>query len=291
MIPPTVLARWREVAVGAAVAGVLVGLWASGRMPAAVAATLLLGAATVWLGWGARASIRQVADVRVADRRERRETALRAALLEQLDECRRWLSRRPEMGVDTDWVANLQRRPPALDSLNRLLRSHSMNPAARSCLLARIGAVAEWADTARDGATREPGDEFWRDSDRQNAWWREWERQLEIRQEILGLVLGAATEDGLSQLVKEFADDKWLEPRVHPISRVSTEAGEVLQLGLPPWPSDEAWAEWSPRTRDERAQLLAAAKQERINEALQQGSNPNEGTDGLVSTPPPTPDL
>jgi len=274
-------------ALGAAVAvGVIVASWFTGKATPGVAATLFLGVATVWLGWGARQSIRQAAHFRVADRRERREAALRAALLEQLDECRLWVGHPPQPGApasnELGWTT------PPFEFVRALLRSEEVDPECRARLLWRIGQLTA---SARGRQARLNADIGGGPVGGPLPWHDIWPREVDLRQEMVGLLLGAAAQCGFDGLVASFREDPWIEPIAGPILRVHTETQEVTQAHLPPWPSDPAYAPWSPQAQDERAHLLEMAKRNRINEARQQGSNPGEGTDGLVSTPPRTLDL
>ncbi len=276
------------VAIVFAAALVAGAAWSAGVAAAGVVATLCLGAATVWLGWQSRKAIQQVADFRAQEALDRAETALRAALLEQLDECRAWVRWEPNYSDGQRAQRVLQQRLPVFDHLRDLLQRESINPDCRGRLLWRMNQLTEWVEEkSRRWAlgTPDPNDVAWRN---------DWPIQVDRHQEIVGLLLGAAAQNGFHELVGAFRNDQWLQPSpVHgtEIERKSLDMQEVAAGRLPPWPSDTAFAPWSPAARDELAKRLQAALTERMTQSMQQGLGLPYPDGSGVSAPPKTPDL
>jgi hypothetical protein len=91
------------------------------------------------------------------------------------------------------------------------------------------------------------------------------------RQEVAGLLLGAASVRGHSELVAALRVQGALIPQPWKPSRVDNEVGEVTQGGMPPYPEGAAYQPWSPSAQDARAERVNAARSEQINAALRAG--------------------
>ncbi len=267
----------------------LIASWVTKSPTPSVAAALFLGAATVWLGWGARQSIRQAADFRVQDKRDRRERSFRAALLEQLDQCRMWLRWEPNHSDRQRAQKVLKHHLPVWHRLGDLLERETIDPACRARLLWRLHQLVEWVEEkgeAWDVVDVQHHHPLANDAD----WGSQWATQIDRHQEIVGLLLGAATQSGFTELVEAFRHDVWLQPIPGPIPRASTEIGEVMQGRLPPWPADPAYEPWAPAARDRRAARVLAAQEQHLAPAMRKNLGPLAGPGGTVSVPLKTPD-
>lgn len=264
------------------VAGVVVAIIAA----AGVVATLCLGAATVWLGCQSRRAIQQAADFRAQEALDRREAALRAALLEQLDECRAWFRWEPNYSDSQRAEKALQTRLPAFDRVMDLIQHESIDRECRARLLWRMNQLTEWVEEKSQRwalGTTDPDDVAWR---------KDWPVQVDRHQEIVGLLLGAAAQNGFHELVGAFRKDQWLQPSPVPgreIDRTSLDRQEVAAGRLPPWPSDSAYAPWSPATRDDCAKRLQAALTERLGQSMKQGFGLGYPGSGSIGPQPKTP--
>lgn len=274
-------------AIIAAAVVVAAALLTTGIGAAGVVATLCLGAATVWLGWQSRRAIQQAADFRAQKAIDRKETALRAALLEQLDECRAWARWEPNYSDSQRAQKALQTRLPAFDRVRDLMQHESIDPDCRARLLWRMNQLTEWVEEKSQRwalGSSDPDDVAWRN---------DWPIQVDHHQEIVGLLLGAAAQNGFHELVGAFRNDQWLQPSPVPgreIDRRSLDRQEVAAGRLPPWPSDTAYAPWSPATRDDLAKRLQAALTERLGQSMKQGLGLPYPDGSGVSVPPKTPD-
>ena len=75
------------------------------------------------------------------------------------------------------------------------------------------------------------------------------------------------------------------------VTRVNNEVAEVTQARLPPWPEDQAYALWSPQSRDEQGQQVSAALRDRIAASMRQSLGLTYPESSPVTNPPMTPDL
>lgn len=223
---------------------------------------------------------------RTLDHRDRRETALRAALLEQLEECRAWVRWEPNFSDSDRAEKECQTRLPAFDRLTDLLQQESIDPECRARLLWRMNQLAEWVEEKSQRwalGTSDPDAVAWRN---------DWPIYVDRHQEIVGLLLGAAAQNGFHELVGAFRKDQWLQPSPVPgreIDRTSLDRQEVAAGRLPPWPSDTAYSCWSPTARDDLAKRSQAALTERAGQSMKQGLGLGNPDGGSIGTQPKTP--
>lgn len=254
------------VALIAAAVVVAAALLTTGIGAAGVVATLCLGAATVWLGWQSRRAIQQAADFRAQEATDRREGRLRAALLEQLDECRLWQRWNPDL-KEGDWSQKiLQQHEPGSDKLRSLLASEAVDAQCRDRLLWRVDDLENWVAEHRTE---------WTVSEIPvvmdgGHWGSEWTQQLDHHVEIVRLLLGCAENWKLDGLVREFDGNRWLEPPPGTLGLPSSEDQDIAQ-GLPPWPSAGAFARWSPAAWSDRLQKASAARRSATIDAAPHG--------------------
>ena len=277
----------RVASIMVAAAVLAVAIWWKGVELGLIVATVYLGLATVWLGSASRNAIAQAEHFRAEDRRLASERHFRAALLEQLDECRLWKRWRPQYS-DEFWARKtLAQHKPTFLRLRKLLELEDIDGQCRVRLLWRIDQLSQEAEEAR---------QEWDTSEQGTGihiaiqdWFTEWSLSMDRHQEVAGLVMGAALKAGLTSLVDSFDGDYMFEP-VPGIKRVDNETAERTQAQLPPWPSDQAFARWSPAARDETAEKVQKALSDRMLQAQAQGLSLTY-PDGPTSNPPRTCDL
>lgn len=144
-------------------------------------------------------------------------------------------------------------------AVERLIGSVPLDFACFSRLLARLAKVRVWTYSK------------WVPMGGGGDWGSEWHWQVTQRQEVVGLLLGAASDRGHHELVTALRGHSALRPIPWKPSRVETEVGEVTQGGMPPYPEGAAYQPWSPSAQDAWADKISAATSERISAAIRQG--------------------
>ena len=210
--------------------------------------TLALAAVTVWL----------ILDARHARKEERlghQRTAFRAALVEQLENCRPWSA--ASTGLEGP-VERLQGWEPSFQALSRLLGTVDVPGELAAYLVWAIAMVREDNDRAQPGAAP-MGPE--------NHWVHEGFTPaailaiLERLQTTACLLACEARRRGFRDIAEAFPQDApwllWLHPRIWQSGlRASTAQGEAVILFGPGLPQDSAYQGCLPEARDHLAQQL-----------------------------------
>ncbi|MHB8460265.1 MAG: hypothetical protein ACYDAK_08550 [Candidatus Limnocylindrales bacterium] len=223
-------------------------------------ATFALAVVTVWLGWQAKTQVEETRIARAQDLAERRRAAIRGAIAEAVENCRRWLSHEPRTTSDPRRIV-----PTALDSaaLTALLgsldlpsdlvayfvwaRGHAQNLAARYANLA--GTVSEKVTINDPDFSQLQGT---------------WQQQLDILQSIACLLRAHATTDpALAVAATGYQFRYWLTAREAPPNARAQEYPMLrAHSGAPEFPSSSpAYASCSPEARDTEGAAIGAATQ------------------------------
>jgi hypothetical protein len=204
-------------------------------------ATFALGAATVWLGWQTRQARTEARD---ADEKR----VLRAALAEQLDNCRKWVSHDPARGEPSyDW---LRGAIPRLDALGAMIQQLALPADLVPYLVWVIGTI----------------DELWAQIDRTLNWPvgpdgmlvvnekalpNEWRVMVERLQVAAALVAGEARRRGFDDVAAPHDLSPWVVPLEWEAGgREMTSMNDAAMRGASPFPSNPAYASAAPGARD-----------------------------------------
>jgi hypothetical protein len=215
-------------------------------------ATLALGGATVWLGWQTRQ-----ARVEAHSTDERR--ILRAALAEQLNNCRMWVTHDPARGQPSfEW---LRGAAPRLHSLQAMIQELELQADLVPYLVWLIGTL----------------DELWTQIDRTLNWPvgpdgiltvneerlpDEWRVMVERLQVAAALVAGEARRRGFDDLAAPHELSPWVIPRAwEERGRELMSTNDIPFRGAPPFPADPAFARAAPAARDEAGAETAERQQ------------------------------
>lgn len=223
----------------------------------ATTATLILAILTGVLAVAAFVAIGVNMWLQHQERRRLEEAVFRAAIIEQVDECRAWVSAPPGLQDHAD--IGLIERLPHFKAVEALMAFVPLELSCFSRLLDRIARAKGWTY------------EKWAGSAGSQDWSSEWHWQVTQRQEVAGLLLGAATVCGHHDLVTALRGHSALQPIPWKPSRTETEAGQVTQGGVPPYPDWAAYQPWSPSAQDAWADRVGAAMQEHITAAMGPG--------------------
>lgn len=239
------------VAIVIAAALVAVAAWVGSAGTAGVVATLCLGAATVWLGWQSRRAIQQAADFRVQEKQDRMETALRAALVEQTENCRHWLSHDP-MVIHEQVDDVLLGWSPAFTRFEQLVADVDLPPALLTQLLWLVAAAKDanhlCHELLKDGMAAE---QLLTQTDWHLAWWR----QLDHLQAIACYFMAEAKRLGFADLAATFGAGPWFGPQVCP-SPTSGSPTVSIRYSRPAELTDPAYAGCTQAARAATAQQL-----------------------------------
>jgi hypothetical protein len=231
----------------------------------ATTATLILAILTGVLAVAAFGAILVNLQLHRAELREREAAAFRAAIIEQLEECRAWVGAPPERQANA--ARRLVLRRPQFAAVGNLMATVTLEQPCLDRLMARVAGVRDWSEQQSElvsASSSQP--------DANPTEWAEvWHLQVTRRQEVAGLLLGAATVRGHFELAATLRRHPALVPRPWKPSRAETEVGEVTQGGMPPYPDGAAYQPWSPSAQDAWAERVSAAMSEQINVALQAG--------------------
>jgi len=222
--------------------------------PLAVA-TVVLALFTGWLALEARWSRKQ-------DKHEKQRLAFRAALFEQLDNCRLWLSHPPDRGVAM--LEYMQGRAPKFEAVEALLGAVDL-PSDLAAYV--VWLVAETRDVHGqfDKRLTPPiiADDLLRPDKFRDEWW-----VLVDRIQVLASLLQVAAEKrGLRGVLPP--NSRWLRPLPGPAEgRTLTEANDLAMRGAPPWPA--GFEKAKPAKRDHEGAALAAQQHAQLADSLGQ---------------------
>jgi hypothetical protein len=213
--------------------------------------TLALAVATFWLGWQARRQVVAFREGRVADLAEQRRSAMRAAIAEAVENCRRCLSHEPRTETaDSRQVIGI---PPDFAALTALLGSMDLPPDlvayliwARGHAQALSGRYGRLVDETW-GGVRNSATAF-------NQLRGVWNEQLDILQSIACLLRAHAGGDPtLEPSSTGFEFRQWLTAREGPPNARLQTYAMILRphYGAPEFPSSKSeYAVCAPEARD-----------------------------------------
>lgn len=188
-------------------------------------ATFVLGIATVWLGWQTRQARVEARDADV-------KRVVRAALVEQLDNCRMWVSHDPARGQPSfDWLRGAK---PRLHAMESMLQSLALPADLVPYLVWLIGTIDElW--TQIDGTLN------WRVGPtgtltvNQERLPNEWRVMVERLQVAAGLVGGEARRRGFDDLAAPHDLSPWVVvPEWEERGRELMSVTDAAYRGAPP---------------------------------------------------------
>jgi hypothetical protein len=190
-------------------------------------ATFVLAGVSVWntleVGW------------------RQQRSAVRAALLEQYDNTRRWHQSRP--GVRTTLAEKLTTQPTPTNALEQFIIRVDLPPDLTALLVWLIEQIdvqqQQYADDYADAATHHLAK-------------KAWDVQLDHLQTIVQLVAGhASSRWSLRAAARSFAGAPWLNPVPGvPDWRENSRKEQEVQRGRPPFPSGAPYAAAHPHARD-----------------------------------------
>jgi hypothetical protein len=203
--------------------------------------TFGLGMATVWLGWQTRQ-----ARIEAQSTDERR--ILRAALAQQLDNCRLWVTRDPARGEAS--FERLRRATPRLEALQSMIHRLDLQADVVLYIVWLIGTINDWwaqidhtlnTPTGPNGTPRV----------NQQGLPDEWRVMVERLQVAAALVAGEARRRGFDDLAGPYDKSPWVVvPMWEERGRQSVSMTDVSSRGAPPFPADSSFAEATPTARD-----------------------------------------
>jgi hypothetical protein len=210
--------------------------------------TVVLAGATVWLARESRKD-------RIEQRNERERRLLRAALLEQIDNCRQWTQGHPG-----DLQVAQMRPDPSVARLTELLEGLSLPPDlavfltwARGDLAAHYRAHKSAVASSLHGAN--VGIAAPRFS------------MVDLLQEVTCLIRAHARSMGHRVVADGLASTQWEVPE-GPNDRPRNYELQVKAGHRPPWPSGDAYGVCSPAQRDEAANAEVARQMGVLTEQL-----------------------
>lgn len=228
------------------------------------AVALMTGAlaiATFWLAWEARTARREA-------REEDQRRILRAALAEQLDNCRAWASRDPARGEPA--VRGLQGAEPRLAAIAGLLDRLDLQPDLVAYLIWLTSAVGDhWGriESAIGGLPETWGSNppaLSVDAPTFAQLGDDWRVMVERLQVLAAVTAAEARRRGLNDVARTHDAVLWtiVPERPERWRELMTLGGAAF--GQPPFPADPAFASASPTSRDR----AGAATGERQRAAL-----------------------
>ncbi len=245
-------------------------------------ATLAMAIATLWLGWQARRQVVEFREGRAEELAELRRNAMRAAIAEAVENCRRCLSYEPK----TQTADSRQVVPQPLDfaALAGLLGSTDLPPDLVAYLI--------WARGHAQALATRYGrlvDETWggvlNSSSAFNQIRGIWDQQLDVLQSVACLLRAHAGSDAsLAPAATGFEFRQWLAAREGPPhARVETYQ-MVLRphYGAPEFPSSRsAYAACAPEARDLEGAEIGEATRAAIAKPGQELMDQLRHTSGL----------
>jgi len=217
--------------------------------------TGLLAAATFWLAWEARKARREAS-------REDERRILRAALSEQLDNCRAWTSRDPARGEPA--IRNLRGAEPRLAAVTVLLDRLDLPPDLVAYLIWLTSTIGDhWGRIEKllDELAR-----IWgagRDGARESRLMDDWRVMVEHLQVLAALTVAEARRRDLVEVAKPNDVVPWTVVSQRPERWRELLALDGFGRGDPPFPTDPAFVSVAPSARD-RAGASTGARQEAV---------------------------
>ncbi len=215
--------------------------------------TLALALATGWMA-------REIRQERIETAKERVRGALRAALMEQLENARRWHTAKPDRKGDDP---NEYKFPaPAFDQLSALARDVDLPADVAAYLIWLVADVHRaWAAYM---AMLDQVQGTYHGVVEKNEARRIWGLGLDHLQVITGLVAGELRRRGHAADAEVTGRVLWMLPETWPGGRATTMVAQVTYMSAPKFPADPTFTQDSPAGRDQRAAEISAASRARL---------------------------
>lgn len=230
--------------------------------------TLVLAGVTVGLIVDARTGRREERRDREAatleERRERDAAHFRAALIEQIENCRHWYSHNPTGGAPA--VVFLRNWEPSFGELTHLLGSVDM-PGELTAYLVWLTADTRFRNGLLQNEFRVLAPDIPRVQDI-------WNVELDRLQAVASLLHAETERRKLEDVANAFDPTArwlpWLKPRIRPSEFVVTaELSDETYFGAPPWPSDPAYKKCSVAERNHVATELWEQSKAEVKSRMQ----------------------
>ncbi len=219
-------------------------------------ATLALAVATGWMA-------REIRKERIESSRGKVRGALRAALMEQLEDTRRWHSAKPDRrGDDPDEYRFAE---PVTDQLTALARDVDLPADVAAYLMWLVADVRRiWAMYT---AMLDQVKGTYHGVVEKNEARRLWGLGLDHLQVVTGLIAGELRRRDHDADAAIIGSVVWMAPETWPGGRATTMVAQTTYMGAPRFPSDPAFAVDSPASRDQRAAESSLASRARLRES------------------------
>jgi hypothetical protein len=216
-------------------------------------ATLALALVTGWMA-------REIRKERIDTAKEKVRGALRSALMEQLENARRWHTAKPDRkGYDPDEYRFAE---PVMEQLNTLARDVDLPSDLAGYLIWLVAHVRRtWAEYA---AMLDKADETDQKILDRVEVRRVWGLGLDDVQVLAGLVACELTRRGHAADAAVIQSVPWMLPEKWGEGRTSTMITFVTYMGAPRFPASPFFAPQSPGSRDKRAAEVSAATAEHL---------------------------
>ena len=216
-------------------------------------ATLALAGATVWMA-------REIRTERIESQKERVRGALRAALMEQLENTRRWYVAKPDRKGDN--TEDYRFAEPVLVELAALARDVDLPGDAAAYLMWLVADVRRvWAEY---NAMLDKVTGTYHGVVEKNEARRVWGLGFDHLQVITGLVAAELRRRSHKPDATVVESVIWMLPESWAGGRTNTMVAQTTYLAAPKFPADPAFAEFSASARDQHAAEIAAATQARL---------------------------
>lgn len=192
---------------------------------------------------------------------------VRAALLEQLDNCRAWQGRDPARG-EPAWV-RLRQAPPRVEAIRLMIDRVNLQPDVAAFLLWQIAAIGElWPriEGTLDGLARTPNG---LSNPALQALLRDlWTVMLERLQVATALVASEAQRRGLRDLALTHDGVAWTAVPERPPTWRRDMAIADRHAGIPSFPTDSAFVGVTPEARDLAGHATGARQRADLHDAM-----------------------
>jgi hypothetical protein len=221
-------------------------------------ATSFVAGFTAWLAWETRKT-------RLQEREEHERLAFRAALVEQLENCRDWLSHSPERSYQA--VARLHDRAPRFDAVTGLIGAVDLSGDLVDYLIWQLAEIRDEHDRLQELLSG-INPELAVAGQVQLGEVRDLWRLLVDRLQVLAcLVRSEAHRRGIRVYEVGTREVRWLRPLPGPPQgRSLTEANDRATLAAPPWPT--GFDTCGPAERDAQAEAVAQEKQDQLRSSV-----------------------